>query len=215
MARRIPIAQPRPNRSFRRSAGHKPPRTITLVVCEGETESEYFNAARLKFELTTAEVILAENNVGSAPISVVQCAEAKCKEQGGYDHVFCVFDRDGHESFDRARVKIAALAARERDPLPIREAISIPCFEFWVLLHFERTDRPFHRCDEVIQQLRDRHIPGYVKADATVARNLMDKLDTATGNAVWLQARAADIGDNPSTSIHHLIRHFQQAAQRA
>ena len=186
-----------------------------MVVCEGETESEYFEAARLKLGLTTAEVILADNSIGSAPISVVQCAEAKCAERGGYDHVFCVFDRDDHESFGRARARITTLARRKRDPLPVLEAISIPCFEFWVLLHYERTDRPFRRCDDVVRQLSQRHLPGYVKADAAVAKNLMDRLDTAIEHANWLEGRAADIGDNPSTSIHHLIRHFQQAAQRA
>lgn len=214
MARRSPIAPLRPNRSFNRIAGRKPPRTITLIVCEGETESAYFDAARLKFGLTTAEVILPANTVGSAPISVVECAEAKCGERGGYDKVFCIFDRDGHESFAKARSKIAGLALRRRDPLPIEEAVSFPCFEFWVLLHFERTDRPFIRCDDVIEQLRQRHVPGYVKADAAVASKLMDRIDTAFGNAVWLEERASDIGENPSTTIHRVIRHFHEAVQR-
>jgi hypothetical protein len=140
MARRMPISKLRDRGSFRRTAGQKPPRSITLIVCEGETEQEYFEAARLKYGLTTAEIVLAENTKGAAPISVVACAEEKCAERGGYDQIYCVFDRDGHESFDRARARIATLAGRKNKPLPVRDAISIPCFEFWVLLHHERTD---------------------------------------------------------------------------
>jgi len=61
MARRTPISNLRGSGSFRRTSGQKPPRSITLIVCEGETEQEYFEAARIKYGLTTAEIILAEN----------------------------------------------------------------------------------------------------------------------------------------------------------
>lgn len=47
MARRAPISQQRSSGSFRRKAGQKPPRAIILIVCEGETEQVYFEAARI------------------------------------------------------------------------------------------------------------------------------------------------------------------------
>ena len=103
MTRRQPLSHLRGTESFRRKPGSKAPRSVTLIVCEGETEQEYFKAARIKYGLTTAEVIVADNTVGSAPSSVVECAEHRCAEPGSYDHIFCVFDRDDHESFDRAR----------------------------------------------------------------------------------------------------------------
>lgn len=215
MVRRIPISKLRDSASFRRKSGQKPPRSITLIVCEGETEQVYFEAARIKYGLTTAEIILADNTVGPAPISVVECAEEKCAERGGYDKVFCVFDRDGHESFDRAREKIKTLAGRKKKPLPIQEAISIPCFEFWVLLHFERTDAPFHKCAGVIQRIcEEHHMPGYEKADATIARLLMARLEEALGNADWIEGRAVNNGYNPYTSVHHVLRHFAEVANQ-
>lgn len=60
-------------------------------MCEGETEQGYFEAARIHFQLTTAEVVVADNTKGAAPISVVECAEERAAEQGGYDTIFCVF----------------------------------------------------------------------------------------------------------------------------
>lgn len=211
--RRIPISKLRGGESFRRRHGQKPPRSITLIVCEGETEQEYFEAARIKYGLTTAEIILAENTKGSAPISVVECAEGKCTERGGYDHIYCVFDRDGHESFTPAREKIKTLASRKKKPLPIQEAISIPCFEFWVLLHYERTDAPFIRCANVIDRVRN-YLPGYGKADAIIARQLIARAEDALGNADWIEGRAENNDYNPYTSVHKVLRHFAQVANQ-
>ena len=214
MARRQPISPLRNGASLQRKSGRKPPRSITLIVCEGETEEAYFQAARRHFGLTSAEVVVAENTVGAAPISVVQCAETKCAEPGGYDKVYCVFDRDGHESFDRARSKIEALAGRRRAPLPIEAAISVPCFELWVLLHHERTDAAFARCQEVVDRIRHRHLPGYRKADATVSRQLVALIETAVRNADWLEALREANDGNPYTSVHRIIRRFREAAEQ-
>ena len=207
------LSKLRGSQSLQRRAGHKLPRSITLIVCEGETEQEYFEMARIWYGLTTAEVFLPSNNEGAAPISVVACAEKKCAEQGGYDHVFCVFDRDGHESFERARDKVHALSSRAHQPLPVKAIISIPCFEFWVLLHFEKTDAPFRRCDDVIQRVCI-HQPGYVKADATGARQLMQRVDAAMGNADWVEQRAATNNYNPYTNVHHVLRHFSDVTMK-
>ncbi|HMV55500.1 MAG TPA: RloB family protein [Accumulibacter sp.] len=213
MARRMPISPLRDRESLLRKPGRRPPRSITLIVCEGETEQEYFEAARIRYGLTTAQIVLAENTKGAAPISVVACAEVKCADHGGYDRVYCVFDRNGHESFDRARARIKTLAGRRNKPLPIREAISIPCFEFWVLLHHERTDAPFQRCADVIERLRER-MPGYEKAHAVIARQLMSSLEQALDNAAWVETRVEHTERNPYTSVHHVLRHFAQVADQ-
>lgn len=206
------ISKLRDKRSFRRKPGQKRPRSITLIVCEGETESEYFAAARVRYGLTTAEVVLTENTEGSAPISVVKCAEKRSEEPGSYDKIFCVFDRDGHPSYAQAREKIKALAGRRNKPLPITEAISVPCFETWVLLHFERTDAAFGNCDDVIRRIRERHMSNYQKADTDATAQLMNNVDAAIANAEWLEPRAAQNNFNPYTSVHHVLRHFESVA---
>jgi hypothetical protein len=70
-------------------------------------------------------VVVADNTKGAAPISVVECAEERAAEQGGYDTIFCVFDRDGHESFDRARARIRGMASRSRNRLNMHEVVSV------------------------------------------------------------------------------------------
>ncbi len=188
------------------------PRSNTLIVCEGETERLYFRAARDHFRLTTAEIRVADDSGGSAPISVVEAAEEIVGKQGPYDRVFCVFDRNGHESFDRARDRIKHLAGRARSALPIAEAISVPCFEFWVLLHFERSERAFGRCAEVVQYIRARHEAEYEKADDAICRNLMAQLDQAVANAAWVASRAQETNFNPFTSAHAVVEHMRLVA---
>lgn len=180
-----------------------------MIVGEGETEQEYFEAARVHFNLTTAEVVVADNTKGSAPISVVECAEERAAEQGGYDAIFCVFDRDGHESFDRARTKIRGLASRARNRLNIREAISVPCFELWVLLHLERTDRPFQNCSAVVARIRNLFLRDYEKADAQIAKRLLEKVETVLANAQWLTGREEIVGGSPFTSVGALVQHLK------
>ncbi len=184
-----------------------------MIVCEGETEEAYFEAARTHLDLTTAEVVIADNSRGSAPISVVNCAEQRSREMGGYDMIFCVFDRDRHESYGRAREKIRGLAARSRHRLNIREAVSVPCFELWVLLHFERTDRPFSDCAEVVARIRSDHLEGYQKANDKIAEQLMLRADTALANARWLAERAAIQDENPSTSANIVLQHLKDVVQ--
>ncbi len=212
MARR-PLAPVRKTASFRRTAGRKAPRSITLIVCEGESERAYFQAVRVHYGLGNAEVIVAEGN-DSAPISVVEHAQHRCAEPGGYDKVFCVFDRDSHESFQRACNRVRALATRTRNPLPIHTAVSIPCFELWLLLHFERTDAPFHRCEDVIQRLR-QWVPNYVKGDAAILHPCLERLPAALSNADWLEQRAAANNSNPYTSMQRVLRHFAAVANEA
>jgi hypothetical protein len=198
--------------SFRRRPGSKPPRSVTLIVCEGETEQLYFKAARQRYRLTSAEIVIADNTRGSAPESVVQLAEERYRDNDGYDKVFCVFDRDGHESYQRARDRVLHLRTRTKNPLPIDDAISFPCFEVWILLHYERTDRPFNRCTDVVQRIRQTHIQGYEKADEDVAGVLMDRVEVALANAEWLAARAQITNYNPFTAVQAVIRHLSNVA---
>ena len=88
----------------------------------------------------------------------------------------------------------------------------MPCFEYWVLLHFEQTDSPFANCDQAIARVRHTHVPGYVKADAALVKALMPKLDTAIDNAVLAESRAEVNGFNPYTSVHRVVEHLKSVA---
>ena len=203
MARRTRSAQ-----SLRRKRGRQAPREIILIICEGESERVYFDALRNDLRLSNTEVSFPCPQ-GSAPINVVDCALQKAKEPGRYDHIYCVFDRDDHETFELARAKLQKHAKRAR----LHEAVSIPCVEFWLLLHFEFTDAPFSDCDAVIRRLV-QHLPGYTKNDPRQVPPLLERLEQAMQHAQRLESQRTTIGDNPYTSVHHLVRHLQGIAAK-
>lgn len=212
MARSHALSRPRDTKSLSRKPPQKVPGSITLIVCEGKTEETYFGMVCRHYRLPTATVVVARASTKSAPIRVVQHAKDKNDEDGGYDKVFCVFDRDDHESFDRALGEIKKLASRKRKPIPIVGVISIPCFEVWLLLHFEKTSAPFGRCDDVIKHL-NAYI-GYKKAhlDSHTPSELMARLEEALNNAAWLEENTASNGRNPFTRIHEVLLHLRSAA---
>jgi len=198
----------RNKQSLQRKPGRLAPREITLIVCEGESERVYFDALRNHLRLSNAEVSFPCPQ-GSAPINVVDCAVKKARERGGYESIWCVFDRDEHESFDRARARLQKHKSRWH----LHEAVSIPCFEYWLLLHFAFTNAPLPNCDAVIRRLV-QHLPGYTKNDSRHVPPMLERLEQAMQHAERLESQRATIGDNPSTSVHHLVRHLQGIAAK-
>ncbi len=204
---RIPL---RGGLSFRRQDGQRPVRQLALLVCEDEKSvPDYLHALCVHLHLNTAAVRNPPNTRGSAPISVVQFAAEKYQLDGGYDHTFCIFDKDEHESYNRALREIGIFASRANNPIPMRAITSVPCFEFWLLLHFEPVTRPMRRCADVIARLQ-RHIPGYVKGANDVFDALLPRTDIAIRNARLVRRQqAASRADNPLTNFDQLIEQLR------
>ena len=200
--------------SFNRRGSALPVRQLALIVCEDEkTEPNYFRALCAHLHINTAAVQIPPNTRGSAPISVVEFAAQKFLTDGGYDHTFCVFDKDAHESYDRAIRTAATYAARDPNPIPIRTITSVPCFEFWLLLHFEPVTRPMRRCADVIAQLK-RHLPGYEKGADDIFENLLPRTDAALRNARLVRTQqAAARADNPLTDVDRLVIQLRALAR--
>lgn len=204
------MANRSPRNPFKRKGPKREPYKRVLIVCEGsKTEVLYFEEIKRRYRLSAANVTIA--NKGSAPISVVKSAnklqdiERKLGEK--YDDVFCVFDRDEHPTFDEACTKGRAGN--------LNLARSWPCFEFWLLLHFGYSRKPYARtgtrspADECIRDLKD-HLPDYEKAQKGLFRQLEDRLKAAKINAErTIVDRRATNEPNPSTEIHHLVDYMQ------
>ncbi len=143
-----------------------------LIVCEGaKTEPYYFVEIRNRYRLNVADVVVV--NEGSAPITVVNAALDLQKRELNlgekFDIVFCVFDRDEHATYDEA----CAVAKANK----LKLARSWPCFEFWLLLHFGYTRKPYARsgkaspADNCVRDLK-KHIPNYKKGQGGCFRIL-------------------------------------------
>lgn len=213
--------KPRNPKAERAKRSPRQPAPRILLVCEGEkTEPLYFRDMVTAWRL--ANLVKVGKNDGSSPDRVVTRAEELYKEamQEGdaFDEVYCVFDRDSHERFADA---VARLKQLQVDGQPVRGVVSVPCFEFWLLLHFGYTDRPYAGRggksvgNAVVSDLRKK--PGfanYHKGMTGVFISLQPQLEQALKNATLLADHVAGgaIHPNPSTQVHELVRRLQQVS---
>lgn len=217
------MASNRTRKSLVRRGPVREPYDRVLIVCEGEkTEPNYLRELRDHYQLSGANIAIVGEG-GAAPISVVEEALARFKADPDYDAVFCIFDRDGHESYERALQRIgAAKPLTRRDgkkkigQARLEAITSVPCFEYWILLHHEYTTAPMPRFVDV--ECRLKAIPAFA-AYAKGARGLFhatrQHLDTALANADRAnRAAAAANTDNPTTQMPNLIRYLRELANK-
>lgn len=115
-----------------------------LIVCEGEkTEPNYFNELINFYKLNTANVEV-DGTCGSSPKSVFERAlelyQQEERKGDSFDKVYCVFDKDSHDTYAETLIKIA----KQKPKGLFQAAISVPCFEYWILLHFHYSTKPYH-----------------------------------------------------------------------
>lgn len=128
--------------SYKREEDNKETQKINhiLMVVEGKTEEEYFNAYKIKYNL--CEVTVIKNGTRTSPLQIVQALErAKTTVQNrkkSFAVFFAVFDHckkdpnTGKDVYNEA-IKLC----KEKQFTPIT---SKPSFEFWLLLHFKKTN---------------------------------------------------------------------------
>ena len=198
-----------------RRKARRAPYAKVLVVCEGEkTEPYYFNNLKDHYCLNSTNVEIC-GNCGSAPISIYGYARRRYREEKDagdpFDRVFCVFDKDTHTTYQQAVDDIARSI-----PKSVFMAItSVPCFEYWLLLHFNYTTRPYIALPgksaghQVLTELGG-YMPNYTKGDKDTFSVLIGQLDFAKNNATQaLQSATVNHSDNPSTHVHELVEFLQ------
>ena len=119
-------------RDTRRRPALRDERERAMIVTEGsKTEPDYFRCLIRELGLTTARVTITGDG-GSAPISVVKYAEGLLADDPDFEHVFLVFDRDRHTTYDAALTKANVLKPYKAPKEQVVAAIpSIPSFEIW------------------------------------------------------------------------------------
>ncbi|MEY3445777.1 MAG: hypothetical protein RIR45_532 [Pseudomonadota bacterium] len=188
-----------------------------LIVSEGsKTEPLYFGEIRQHFRLHTANVQVQPSGFGTQPLQVVEFAEqlflkgdaSKGIAPRAFEQVYAVFDRDDHATYYAALSKAAALNKKLKSELgaTVRfEAVaSVPCFELWLLLHFEEVLAPLHRSQVYVRL--SQHLVTYSKGQVGQFAATRQHLARATERAVQLAAQHnAHDGQQPFTDIYRLV----------
>ena len=192
-----------------------------LIVCEGtKTEPNYLNEIKDELKLSTANISIAPSP-GSDPVSVVLHAESLVKQQArqkhidNYDCVFCVFDKDEHEQhgnrYSNALNKIRQIKIKG---VTFAAITSNPCFEVWLVLHFEPRTAPFlpsgkrTAAQEVVHHL-SQYLPGYEKGRQGLYSQIKGQTKQAITFAKRLEQQNQKSGsDNPTTEMHVLVEYL-------
>lgn len=200
----------RHRREARREAFQEP-KSLILVVTEGEiTEPEYFRGYAKACQNPRVDVEVSGGK--GVPRTVVENAKEemrKAKKRARrehddnliYDEVWCVFDVDQHPN-----IPGAIQMARDNG---IEVAISNPCFELWLWLHFG--DQPGARHRHELQSMMKQHIPNYDKH--VNFDDYRDSFLVAEQRAERLAKQATQVGDhlyNPTTGVWRLTKSIRR-----
>jgi len=196
-------------RPLKRRVATRRPRKTLVVFCEGErTEPEYLDA--LKRQPSVRNVAAVDLRVetgrsGSVPRTLVAMAtEARTRaveEEAEIDEFWCVFDVEWPKN--HPGLEEAVQQARANG---IKLAVSNPCFELWLILHFQ--DHAAWLDNNQARRLR-RQLDGSSDKGLEATKYMPFTADAAR-RAAGLDKRHLQDGtvfphDNPSSGMHRLL----------
>lgn len=172
-----------------------------LIVCEGaETEPNYIRGLCESNRVNMAAVDLRRGDKATDPVSLVRKARQIFERDPTFDRVFVVCDGDGNVDEARALAE-QRLRSKARPPLEVELIISRPSIEFWLLLHFEYSSRPYRNAAEVMDALRG-HLPRYDKSDRRIFEAVASGLQQAIVNTGRLKREIRAAGSaSPDTDL--------------
>ena len=206
------MPSPRRKNSLQRRTGRLEQRERFLVYVEGDvSESLYLNGVRRELGRSGPNVEIGRTH--GKPLGLVRAAidhkERDRRDGNPFTQVWCVFDVESptpHGSLDQA----LTLAGRNR----ITCGISNPCFELWLILHFQE-QRGWLTTDEACYRLMglgcgyNKHGKAFnyelCKDNRETAAERADALGVGYDGAVPLRER------NPWTDVQKLFRALRDA----
>jgi hypothetical protein len=174
---------------LRRRTGIREVRERLLVVCgSAATESDYLRGLTTAVANPAVTVKLS-SKPGSATQVVKYAVGQRDRARGEFDEVWCVLDVDEYKDVPQA-VKDAKDAG-------IELAVSNPCFELWLILHFARHTAYAGTYRELRPALA-RHLPDYDKSRLDF-RKFESGWQTAVDRARGLAPQGEEHRTNPAT----------------
>lgn len=180
-----------------------------LVICEDTKSSRIYLEDATRHFRAQAEIDIVHSGKND-PLNIVVEAVRRSRD---FDQIYCVVDRDSHEGFNQA------LRLAEANSPKVSVIASYPCYEYWLLLHFGKSSKPYavagkhSSADLLIKDLRKKDgMADYAKGDSkSTFDSLLYLLPTARKISLERLAEAVATGSlDPSTRIHELIDLFER-----
>lgn len=203
----------RASKPLTRVQGTRQANATFRIYAEGEvTEVDYIHALIKHPDIangSAVDIVIEES--GATPYTLVQRArDNKKRGIGDVDHFWCVFDVESPPEKRDKHLSAAIDMARANE---IGLAVSNPCFELWLILHFERSAAHL-TTNEAIRRRRE--------LDASTGKELdgdryMDRLAQAMRHAEKLDSKHEDDDtrfpeNNPSSTMYKLVRQLKKEA---
>lgn len=186
---------------FQRRAGFLPIRKRVVIATEGaRTEPIYFNGLFKRPDSVLQILVLGSPRRGakSSPQAVLaRLEQAAAQDRRTGDQFWVVIDRDQWQP--RALDEVAKRCRESSFEL----AVSNPCFEYWLYLHFAEP-REFNSCIECHQALRRKYL-GFEKTNFD-PEEFRPGLSQAVKRAEKLDQRKADAWPQQTgTRVYRLV----------
>lgn len=157
-----------------REMENKNERESLWVICEGKSEQNYLESLYAKkFRFCFAK------SLSSIKSKIAEESEAK--------HVFVLLDGDIHRDTNITNVRDYCRSYPNTTVI-----VNSPCFEYWLILHFEYTTRPFignnqgktkdNECEKYLKKILNKHSLTYKKGE--IDANLLEKLKELQSQAI-------------------------------
>jgi hypothetical protein len=213
------------NRTYQRKAGSRKSYERVLVVCEGEkSELNYFkeiaNAYRIPTLVTvcTAQKRTEPRQIIDTAQKIIETDRKKIKKEPDFEWVYVVFDRDEHQTYQQALVEAKELdrtyRTSQKQKVRFIAIPSVPCFEFWLLLHYKYHDTRLTTA-EAIKHLK-KALPNYSTTMTGIFEITEKKLLQAKQHAAKLrESFKPDDGQDPYTEVDQLIEHLARIKRQS
>ncbi|MET8828442.1 RloB family protein [Streptomyces sp. NPDC004610] len=189
--------KPRRDSTLYRKPAYRDELPAILVVC-GARNTEPIYVRGLLRTVDNRAVDVEVKVCPRDPVSVIKYAVgARARARDHYEQTWCVLDVDDFPQLDEA--------LRFAEGEGIEVALSNPCFEFWLLLHFCEHRAVLNGYQQAKRKLAPHH-PGYSKsADSFDFAPYRGKWPAAMERARALAKTGEEHKTNPSTGMWRLL----------
>ncbi|MCL2850133.1 MAG: RloB family protein [Micrococcales bacterium] len=192
-------------KSLKRKVGVRPELRTVVVFCEGQgSEPDYVTGlVRLPEVSCNAALHIEISDVHGVPYTLVDNAVAlKKRDAEEVDECWCLFDVEWPQHHPR----LAEAVRRANDIPGVQVAVSNPCFEVWLIMHY-RDVTAFLTTAEAERQSRAEDGRAGKRINAG---DYMSRRRHAVARAKRLEARHRQTGttmphDNPSSGVFMLL----------
>ena len=190
-------------------------RPTALIVCEGRcTEPHYLVGLLEHLGVNAANAHIQPGSYKTEARSLVRDAQDRFRNNPEYDRVFVVLDGDQAHLADAQREAAEGLAKASGGVVTVELIVTSPCFEYWLLLHFEYTTRGY-RSAEAVRALKG-HLTDYDKGDRQIFAKVKSGLEVAEARAAKGHREIAKTGaTSPRTDMPVLTAALRKMSRRS